>query len=317
MSSMHQPGQNRQARRAIPPRRSARGFTVIELGVVLVIIVLLVSIVFAGLRIAFLNARVSGEQQVLTSIKLAIHEFEEKEGFLPPMLKEDLMVGPIGPSTKAPVAWTKKELEQRDMPLKERDRYSVCSLAYYLVGATDAAIDGVDGPGFTQVRADGTFDVRGRKYEALFDANRDRPRLFRDGVPGGLKYGTNITIVDRWHHVGDVYWLPNGIPPIDRNGNEPDHPRHAIRYYRWEPTYYRPGDSLPAGKSVGDVKSYNIPRFLGDADKQPALRLARYALVSAGPDSVIVQKARTAPYPDEEDTPDSAHNKDNLVEFGP
>ena len=281
----------------------ARGFTVIELGVVLIIIVLLVSIVATAVRVAFLGARTAGEQAMFKSLRVGIEQFKQQNGFLPPLLN-DLEGGSTGPllvinGNKVPNAYQNSALSQfGSTPTKPRQVYSIYSLTYYLVGATDADVDGVDGPGYTAPLANGTFSKQGRTFPALFDPTANASRMARlqadpavgtpidasqFALPGTQAYQTFIVILDRW--------------------------KFPVRYYRWEPTFYLQGrDTLPQGKNWGDIMNYNVPAFLGDPTTNADLRNARYAIVSGGPDGAIDDSATA--------TPNSPLNKDNIVELG-
>lgn len=272
------------------------GFTIIELSVVLAIIVLLISIVGFAARNAFLSARVAGERQACLALRLAVEQFKQQHGFLPPLLKDTGGTNSSSPinSKDDPVAFSSAELATLDANLANtsvsplRDRYSVFSLTYYLAGATDAKIDGVDGPGYTEPRRDGTFSKRGKQFPALYDINKDRSRLSRTNInaPGNpldpALQDKTIWIKDRWNN--------------------------PIRYYRWLPTFYdKTTNPPPSGRQVGDIKDDNIPKFLGNSKDVAQLRTAEFAIVSAGPDGLINESAG----------PGAAENKDNIVEVGP
>jgi prepilin-type N-terminal cleavage/methylation domain-containing protein len=269
---------------------SGRGFTIIELSVVLVIVALMSAILLVAVRSSILSARVASEKQVCVSLKAACTQFSQQFGFLPPLIDDS---GTILDARQQPVLQDVKDAARpanATAAVFER-LYSVNSLAYYVVGAGDAPVDGVDGPGLTAPKegsgdeVDGQFSRKGKTYDAMFDVSKDRRRL--------QKTGTNsIQIVDRW-------------------GN-------PLRYYRWEPTFY---DASNAGRA-GTLKTSNVQVIVlqslrGTANKKteadfPELRGGGFAIISAGPDGKFSDQAPTG-----SSAEDAAKlDEDNIVEIG-
>lgn len=299
-----------------------RGFTLIELLVVLGIIALLSSILLIAVRSAVNTSRVAGERQVCTALKMACSQFKQQFGFLPPVINEDHMAAvPSAQFNTAGVGIEQNQPVLRNILADSRTAtpmpdnwYSVNSLAIYLVGAADAKVDGVEGPGFTEPKdngdkEEGHFLRKGRTYEPLFDVAKDPKRLRID-------MGSYL-ILDRWQ-----------APGSDKPGNR-------IRYYRWEPTYFeRQGpNAAPDPSLVGQVKftivagsrvyQYNVPGVVlnslrGTATTKtvedfPELRGGGFAIVSAGPDGKFSDDPtrETPPRP-----VDPTLDIDNIVEIG-
>lgn len=168
-------------------------------------------------------------------------------------------------------------------------RFSEYSLAYYLVGALPAAVDGVDGPGMVAPSENGTFSRVGstttrssrissgapaRVYSPYIDVARNAPRLdvaLDPLVPGEPNYPFRYRLM-----------APNGKP---------------YRYYRWEARsasdiqaegrvtkwdFYLP---TPGDAPEDEVDKLNIPSILGNPRENAELRGAQFAILSAGPDT--------------------------------
>lgn len=188
-------------------------------------------------------------------------------------------------------------------------RYSKYSLAYYLLGAMPAALDGVDGPGMVRPLADGTFqgvtadsaeplETDGRstsrdRFDPLFNAERAAGRLQREYFDID-EYRENRG--DAGYSLGDASgqtdWRHAAI--VDSDGK-------AYRYYRWEPL----GSSY--GIQATATYQLNIPSVLLDEEKlnelanatpqqaaaidltggDARLRGARWAIVGAGADGLF------------------------------
>lgn len=168
-------------------------------------------------------------------------------------------------------------------------RFSEYSLAYYLIGALPAAVDGFDGPGMLAPSADGTFSRPGmtntrstriasgspaRVYTPYIDVSRNAPRLdvsLEPRVAGEPAYPFRYRLI-----------APNGKP---------------YRYYRWEPRsaadiaaqgtvnkwdFYLP---TPADAPEDEVDKLNVPSILGNPRENAEIRGAEFAILSAGPDT--------------------------------
>ena len=83
--------------------------------------------------------------------------------------------GPRDTANSNPRIWGDNFLRSEinsDLP-----RYSVNSIPFYIFGTLDVEYDGVDGPGYTEPLADGTFTRRGREYPPRLDISVDPARV--------------------------------------------------------------------------------------------------------------------------------------------
>ena len=190
------------------------GFTLVELVFTILIVFMLMGLLIVGLRAASGFARRTADTQTLTSLKTGISLFKGDFGFIPPLAKDTDPGGPLTDldprtdrrSVRVYRVSNPTDLEVLRGNVKGSDfrRYSVHSLPYYIMGALDGVVDGIDGTGMYAPARDGSFALGGRRYE---------PMIRADEGAGGLNW------IDR--DAGRVVLR-------DRTGTE-------IRYYRWEP----------------------------------------------------------------------------------
>ncbi|NRA59213.1 MAG: hypothetical protein HRU13_13965, partial [Phycisphaerales bacterium] len=198
------------------------GFTIVELGVSILVIAILIGLLLVGLNRLSSTAQSGAERANLISMKVAVESFKTDFGFLPPLVKDGLqyptgaIVGP-GSMATPPVNDTDGTINTystsvgadleflRGQPGEEFERFSIYSLPYYLVGALGEAYDGRDGPGFRELRRDGTFRTTGgRLFEPKFEVTQGSDGFVEVDVEEG-----RFELRDR-----------NGV---------------AYRYYRWVP----------------------------------------------------------------------------------
>ena len=242
-------------------RAAARaGFTIIELGVSILVIAILIGLLLVGLNQLSRTAQSGAERANVIALRIAVESFKNDFGFAPPLVNDGL-VYPGGGTPGVPLVSggsrnfvdVYETSDPADVTFLQGDtgnpdlRFSLYSLPYYLVGVLDADYDGKDGPGFREPARDGTFRTAGgRLFDPKFDVSRNPDKLV------------------------EVNAMEGRFELRDRNGI-------AYRYYRWLPAQ--------AGTTVTDLR--RVPSLLGDPADDIALRDAEYAIVAAGPNRVF------------------------------
>jgi len=313
--------EKQSGKRAMTAKR-AGGFTLAEIIVSIFIIFLLMGIGLVSYRVAANQARIASDRALVNGLKIAVEDFKREFGFIPPLVKDngndgqgDSLIqvdGLILPSVFSPVIAVDINALRGEQSARI-PRYSTYSLAYYLIGALDSEVDGVDGPGFVEVRRAGNFAPvvdpksidagdrgtlelarRGpKKYEPFFDTNRGGVELFLD-------VSKRLTIMPAPGQVSNTR-LYYRAEIRDRNSV-------PVRYYRWfadniDPTTITGGiseytdDAIDFQDSVKGLIAYlNIPKVVlygyGDPlsplfEVPVELRDATYAIVAAGPNQLF------------------------------
>lgn len=286
-----------------------RAFTLIEVLFSILIIGILLALLIGGVTLTTRLARSTADRQALSTIRVAIAQFEKETGFLPPLVR-DRAVAPVVPGwvevgaggTRRVAVYSLQVPAQAlalrgstappdaSDPLQDY-RFSESSLAYYLVGALEQPlqgasgipIDGVPGPGFYKPRLDGTFEI---------------PADVRNTAPGGsARIGTIIRPLVEVGRTSPKIATSNAdvnaVQLVDNNNV-------AFRYYRW-----LPGREQPAGSGnfvVENLADLRIPIMVArdpaafpqlkdrperDITKNAQLRDATFAIVSAGANKVF------------------------------
>src|SRR5262249_43371540 len=75
-------------------RVRARGFTVIELSIVLIIIAILSAIALVAIRGTVLTSRTAAEKQVCIALRQGVEQFKQQFNFLPPLIDDFDVNGP-------------------------------------------------------------------------------------------------------------------------------------------------------------------------------------------------------------------------------
>jgi len=264
-----------------------RGFTLIEVVLVTVIILILAAFILVAIGRAIRGARGTADQFFMRSISVGVERFRQDFNFLPPLV-DDAHNAPGAPLISTGNGSIRRPKLQNqmasgaDLPATQLEefygnattppipRFSSLSLSYYLLGTLPRAVDGVDGPGFTRPLTDGGFSLTGSKYPPAFDFANSTERL-----------------------VGDGSGVPERTRLVDRYG-------FPILYVRWEPFFF--SDTDP---NRGQVANWCVPAFLGDAREDSKLRRGGFALISGGPDGRLSLNSATDPV-----------NNDNVLELG-
>ena len=294
-------------------------FTLVEVVVVITLIVILSALLLFSIGPSVKAARTASDTAFARSLGVGVEQFNQQFGFLPPLVDDfgALPSSPGGPIERvtAPgqpfirlkgdpmlprndaigqAQFLRHEVVRPDGADQSTLRMSYFSLPFYLVGIAgendtadpqlNARIDGVQGPGFTQPLADGTFTRSGTTHAPMINLS---------------------TLTER---------LP--VTTVDKDRAFFDRQRRAVRYYRWQPTLHvaagavvpnvqvaSPG-TAPANDPTraGQVRSYNAPTVFPLAERQRLVsgqlqspesvmtlqqRAARYAVVFAGLDGLF------------------------------
>ena len=235
--------------------RRARGFTVVELLVVVSIIIVLLSLVVVAVGRAMRTAQMTNTQAMLNSINQGLTQFREDVGYLPPVLDRQraIVQPPIPPGTHG------DSLSQTQYAEQIQTWFSYTSLAEYLVGWGPAEQDGRDGPG---IRNPG-----------------------RDGVWGATRGGGGGTLDERTPPESGPVFGPYlelrddrllGVIDPDENW-QPDDPRHPTVLFPGDPGYDPDWPRVIVDYSGSPVRYYRRPYPRG------ALGQAYRATSASGP----------------------------------
>lgn len=282
-------------------RHAGRAFTLVELLFSILIIGVLAGILIVGLRSATAGARSAADTQTASALKLGIENFSQQFGIAPPLVKDKgagTSTNPI--TTTGAILYCDPQNATdatflRNNPAAASDlRYSVHSLAYYLVGSLDQASDGWDGPGMRSVSRDGAFKLSDRaKFEPFIDAGKGSFRVYFSGT--AVSKDGRVEIRDR-----------NETP---------------IRYYRWLDGVAYP-DS-PGSFLVRKPEDLNVPSMVGDPKTDPTLRDSTWAVVMAGANKLFgdepiaeIRQALASNPGDSDEKVRAEAKKDNIVEVG-
>ncbi len=304
--------ETRETTRSVcPGARAARGFTIIEIMVSLVVIAVLISLVTVGVRTALRQSKNTSEQFMASGLRSSVEQFKNEFGFLPPLVNDG---EPLGTADGGPIIDDPRRNGFQQVAVRSRafmvartgagavdtnivgpvngysgadssfsdKRYSKFSLPFYLMGEcgarhedNDAVIDGVAGQGFVTPSRDGRFDPRGRKHEAFFTPQSASllKRQYVDPLEFEEHDGAPGSNLD-----GD----PSSVALLGIRDR-------AFRYYRWENL-----EPLDASAELGEFM--NVPKLLQDpatwADPDASsevseYRAGSYAIIGSGRDGVF------------------------------
>lgn len=246
-------------------RPTRRAFTLIELLVAILVIAVLMGLLLVGFSHAIRGGKRAAETQTVASLDMAVQQFQNDFGFIPPLVKDGFSGTPdtsgpllsVGNGRRVPNVYNFGDVSGDLRYLRaegggdDRYRFSVYSLAYYVMGALGEDVDGVEGPGakLPAKTRDGSFDrLTNETYEPFFDAR-----------------SATLETVDAEE---------GRIELRDRNGI-------AYRYYRWATGTTSPNDD--------DRAVLNIPELVAAGAAASELGDAKYAIVAAGADGFFGQ----------------------------
>jgi prepilin-type N-terminal cleavage/methylation domain-containing protein len=303
----------------------ARGFTIIELLVAIIVIAILMGLLIVVVREALRGSRRAGEQQTATGLQTGVGLFQNTfDNRLPPLVYDGAPIELVaslpripgspgngeGPVARAGGNVTVAALEAiyvdggaqfltgHEAPgggtypwLFDPDmdpRYSKFSLPIYLGGVLGEDADGVPGPGMR-------LSYTNRRGFALGGASQVREAMFQPSNDSAV--ATSYVSLDEFkEHGADT----GGALPTGAGDPSPDRTAYvngagvAFRYYRWEHS-----SDADVGQGVAPLAYLNIPQVLLDPETwdDPAeptgdavstdLRSANYAVVGAGPNGLF------------------------------
>jgi len=249
----------RQAAHGKRHTANGRGFTLMEMMVVLLVIFMLMGLLLGGIHLATGSTRKVADRATAQSLKQAATQFQQQFSFPMPLIKDTQPLTASAsrqPNVYNPgVAADLTFLRTSPAPAVADLLFSICSIPYYLLGVADfprdpgnangQVVDGFKGVGFKAVRRDGSFETAGATYSPFFDVSRNAKAVFTLDFTNGV-----VVLRDR----SEV----------------------AFRYYRWE-----------HNDTVATLADLNVPLILGDPQADDRLKSATAAILGAGPNGVF------------------------------
>ena len=319
--------------------RKLRGFTIVELLIVIAVIILLLSILIVAVNAATRTAQSASTLTLMNSMKQALVRFKADIGYYPPVLGEmasppDLLRAWFEPPDPASAGYA------NDI----QNWWSSAVMAEFLIGYDEGRYDGY---GYVDLGETPTLGIRDPGPDGVWggsvDRNLDGMIDLEDRNPplDGTVYGPYLELKDQRLIAGVMYLggnlqtyfpgdaVPDGLSFEDLPKAIVDYWGQPIRYFR---QVYRSGDirsvyrsldpavpsptlsdvfvlrpfNLKPGSAIDGIRDDAV-----DSSTTHALRTAEFALLSAGPDRALDESARRDPADKDE------RNKDNIVELGP
>lgn len=293
----------RQRKRQSDTRLTRHGFTIIELMVVVSLIIVLLSLIIVALNRSQRAAQRINTQALMHSIVLALIQFREDVGYLPPILDENraLMEPPsLNPGT---------------FDTEIQDWHSSTTLADYLIGYGNAQQDGygaaadptLPAPGIRDPGSDGVWGsavagtITSRNPPVLgkilgpylqldnprllvaIDFSVDPPRILSPGDPGYDDPQFPKAIADYWGRPIQFYRraypigaIAQSYRAVDRDGDGVVDPVPALsNVILLRPQLARQNTLLENATTIGN-QSIDLTTM--------GLQTAEFALFSSGPD---------------------------------
>ncbi len=322
--------------------RKLRGFTIVELLIVIAVIILLLSILIVAVNAATRTAQSASTLTLMNSMKQALVRFKADIGYYPPVLGE--MASP--PDLLR--AWFEPPIPDSAGYANDiQNWWSSAAMAEYLLGYDEGRYDGY---GYEDFGETPTLGIRDPGPDGVWGAVTnpspppgDGSLEARNPPLDGKVYGPYLELKDERLIAGVMYpggtlqtyfpgdAVPGGLSFEDLPKAIVDYWGQPIRYFR---QVYRSGDirsvyrsldpnvptptladvfvlrpfDLKPGSAIDGIADNSLIVPGGDTTTTHALRTAEFALVSAGPDRALEQDVRRDA---------KEFNKDNIVELGP
>lgn len=276
--------------------RARRGFTLVEILFAVTIVGVLIGLLVVGLTIGRRSASNSLGAVTVNAMKIGAAEFTRECNIQIPLIKDYQIDKAVTGERIYPVYLpspltgddakalrhedgTPKDDPQRSPPAGwggateywDR-RFSVAALPVYLAGVDETPlftgakipVDGVPGPGIAKPNEDGSFQIpeNAKKPNATVKRVGQTFGPYLDTTKGGAKVTRGGTKGERFE-IHDA----KGV---------------AYRYYRW--LQGNPKSNPPY--QVKTTADLNVPKVVGDAEKNPALRGSTAAIVWCGADGL-------------------------------
>ena len=317
-----------------------RGFTIVELMIVIAVIILLLSILIVAVNAATRTAQSANTLALMNSMKQALVRFKADIGYYPPV---------FGPSSE-PVERLRELFPWPDpdppasYQVRIQNWWSSAAMAEYLLGYDWRRYDGYgsNADDRTDISEIPTLGIRDPGADGVWggsvDRNRDGMIDLDDRNPplDGKVYGPYLELKDERllgstnGSIDQASGNPHVFFPGEGNYN-PDHPKIIVDYWGNPIRYYRkvypagalqsvyrsfdPADHTPTladvfvlrpfdlkpGSAIDGIRDQNPNIPGGDTSTTHALRTAEFALLSAGPDRSLDATTRY-------DAPDQSGN---------
>lgn len=326
-----------------------RGFTIVELLIVIAVIILLLSILIVAVNAATRTAQSANTLTLMNSMKQALVRFKADIGYYPPLFGPlpGLGFGGSSPDFLRQLFPPPDPALPASYPERIQDWWSSAAMAEYLLGYGEGRYDGY---GYVDLGETPTLGIRDPGPDGVWGAVTNPSPPPGDGSLGarnppldGKVYGPYLELKDErlLGSTNGTFDPASGNPrvffPGDGNYN-PDHPKiivdywgNPIRYYRkvypagaLQSVYrsFNPADHTPTLSDVFVLRPFDLKpgsAIDGIPDQNPNI---------PGGDTSITHALRTAEFALVSAGPDRAleqdvrrdakeFNKDNIVELGP